>query len=213
MMRGVIDHLVYATPDLADTVDELQRSHGLGLTPGGAHLGSGTRNHLADLGGGGYLEVIGPDPAQPDPDGPRPFGVDRLTAPRLLTWAARVSDLDATVAAARRLGYDPGPGRAMSRTRVDGTVLQWRLTAPPDGSDRYGGVVPFLIEWGDTEHPSRTAARGARLVWLTAEHPDPEAVGERLTALGVGADLVVGAGARPLLRAVLVTEAGELELV
>jgi len=46
----VIDHLVYATVHLARTVDELNSRFGIKLTPGGQHVGLGTRNFLADLG-------------------------------------------------------------------------------------------------------------------------------------------------------------------
>ena len=123
----MLDHLVYGTPDLAATTADLAAA-GLTLSPGGPHVGLGTRNALAALGDGAYLEVIGPDPEQPEPDGDRPFAVDRLIEPRLLTWAIRVDDLDVAVSTAIEIGYDPGPIAAMSRRRTDGVVLNWRLT-------------------------------------------------------------------------------------
>jgi hypothetical protein len=204
----VIDHLVHATPDLDATVADLAR-HGLALSPGGAHDGLGTRNALADLGGGTYLEVIGPDPQQPEPAAPRPFGIDGLTAPQLVAWAARVTDLDAAVATARTRGHDPGAARDMARLRGDGVRLAWRLTPTPSAVP---AVVPFLIAWGDTEHPSRTAARGASLESFTATHPDPAAVRQHLTAVGV-MDLTVEAGPAPALRALIATASGAVELV
>jgi hypothetical protein len=203
----MIDHLVYATPDLDATVADLARQ-GLVVSPGGAHDGLGTRNALADLGGGAYLEVIGPDPDQPDPAEPRPFGVDGLTAPRLVAWAVRVMDLDAAVATARSRGHDPGAARDMARLRGDGVRLAWRLTPPPA---TVPAVEPFLIAWGDTEHPSRTAARGARLESFTAAHPDPATVRARLMALGV-TDLTVEQGPTPTLRAMIATPSGAAEL-
>jgi hypothetical protein len=207
MIDSVIDHLVYATPDLDATVADLAR-HGLVTSPGGAHDGLGTRNALADLGGGVYLEVIGPDPDQPAPAEPRPFGIDGLSAPRLVAWAVRVTDLDAAVATARAHGHDLGNARDMARLRGDGVRLAWRLTPPPA---TVPAVVPFLIAWGDTAHPSRTAARGARLESFTATHPDPAAVRERLAALDV-TELTVETDPAPALRALIATRSGPVEL-
>ncbi len=203
----MIDHLVHATPDLDATVAELA-GRGLVLSPGGAHDGLGTRNALADLGGGAYLEVIGPDPEQPEPAQPRPFGIDGLDEPRLVAWAVRVADLDAAVAAARSRGHDPGAARDMARLRGDGVRLAWRLTPPPAAVPE---VVPFLIVWGDTEHPSRTAARGARLESFTAVHPDPAGVQDRLAALGI-TDLTVEPAPAPALRVVIATPSGLVNL-
>jgi hypothetical protein len=62
----------------------------------------GTANFLIGLGAAAYL--IGPDPDQPQPVGGRWFGIDRLTAPRIVTWAIRTADIDGSVAAARALG-------------------------------------------------------------------------------------------------------------
>jgi len=206
----VIDHLVYATPDLGASVDELNRRFGLSLQPGGRHIGLGTRNYLADLGDGAFLEVIGPDLDQPAPEQPRPFGVDYLTEPRLLTWAAQVSDLDAAVQQARDAGYDQlGQIMSMSRGGPDGTTLNWRLAVPQDGRE-WAGLVPFLIDWGSSPHPSKTATPGMRLLSFTGFFPDVARVQQRLAQLGVHLD--VKEQAEPGLSCVLATPAGEVEL-
>lgn len=207
----MIDHLVYATPDLAASVAELTRRFGVALTPGGQHVGLGTRNYLANLGGGAYLEVIGPDPEQPDHEGGRPFGVDTVAEPRLLTWAARVNDLSTAVHATEQAGHDAGPIMAMSRDLADGGRLRWRLAVPPDGQD-LGGLVPFLIDWGDSPHPAETAAAGLRLLSFTGLHPRVDDVRLRLTALGLGELIALREAAKPRLRAVLATPVGEVEL-
>jgi hypothetical protein len=203
-----VDHLVYAVPDLAAGVAELERRLGVRATPGGKHMGLGTHNALLALSDTAYLEVIGPDPDQPPPARPRPFGVDRLAAGRLVTWARRSEDLDRDVARARAAGLDPGEPLAMSRARPDGATLRWRLTlrAEPAGD----GLVPFLIDWGDTPSPALSSAKGVSLRELRAEHPEPEPVRVLLAALG--ADLAVASGPAPALVATLATANGVVEL-
>lgn len=185
-----LDHLVLATPDLASTVAEFSRRTGVVPAPGGVHVGLGTRNHLVGLGGCAYLEIIGPDPRQPAPAGPRPFAVDGLDTPRTITWAISPPDLDGAVAAARARGYDPGEVREMSRRRPDGTVLEWRLT---DGGDPHpSGLVPFLIDWGSTVHPSASGLPVTPLLEVSATAPDPDEIRALLTALGTELSLVEG---------------------
>ncbi|MFM9608899.1 VOC family protein [Streptomyces niveiscabiei] len=174
-----LDHLVLATPELAATVDDFARRTGVVPAPGGVHVGLGTRNHLVGLGGGAYLEIIGPDPEQSAHRGARPFGVDRLSRPTTLTWAIAPPDIDLAVTAARARGYDPGEVRAMSRRRPDGALLEWRLT---DGSS---GLVPFLIDWGSSPHPTASGLPVTPLVSLSATAPDPSAVRSSLAALDV----------------------------
>jgi hypothetical protein len=205
----VIDHLVYATANLADSVDELNSRFGVALTPGGRHVRFGTRNFLADLGDSRYLEVIGPDPEQPAPDGPRPFGIDELAGPRLVTWAARVKDLDEAVRRAHAAGYDPGPIIALSRDSPDGAPLRWRMALPPAGGG-LGGLLPLLIDWAGAVHPSQAAASGLRLLSLTGFHPDVALVERCLTVLGE--ELDIQERSEPGLRAVLATPAGEVDL-
>jgi hypothetical protein len=193
----VLDHLVLATPDLDATSAAVER-RGIALVEGGPHVGVGTRNRLAGLGPGRYLEVVGPDREQPEPDTPRPFGIDDLAAERLVTWAVRVPDLDAALDAARSAGHDPGPARAMSRRRPDGELLAWRLAFPPDD---LGGVMPFLIDWGDTAHPSTSLPDGAGLDELVLEHPEPDRVRAVLAALGGAEPVTVRSAPAPSLAA------------
>ncbi|NIH81077.1 VOC family protein [Amycolatopsis viridis] len=200
-----LDHLVYATPDLTGTVADL-RERGIGLVPGGPHPGRGTRNHLAGLGDGAYLEVIGPDPEQEAPEGPRWFGIDDLTGPRLVTWAVRVPDLPAALERSRAAGQLFGDAVPMSRRRPDGVLLRWSLAFPVAG----GGVVPFLIDWQDSPHPSGRLPGGTTLESLTGTHPDPGLVAGPLATLD--AELTVVTGPAPGLEAVLRTPSGVVVL-
>jgi hypothetical protein len=147
--------------------------------------------------------VVGPDPEQPEPPQPRPFGIDSLTGPRLVAWAARVSDIADVVSRARAQGYDPGPVLPMSRLRPDGVLLEWQLTPPVNG------VLPFLIDWGATQHPSHQLVQSAELVSFHGSHPEPDEVHKGLEVLGQ--ELEVQAGEIGLV-AVIRTAGGEVIL-
>jgi len=204
----VLDHLVYAVPDLGAGIAGLEARLGVTATPGGRHTGRGTWNALLDLGDGRYLEIIAPDPEQPPPAAPRSFGLDTLTAPRLVTWAAKAPAIDRVVAEARAAGFDAGAVREMSRMTPDGQRLEWRLTLRDEPAG--DGLVPFLIDWGATPHPSANCAPGCRLVRLSAEHPDPAPVGRMLAALGESLD--VREGPAPALVAIIQSPRGEAVL-
>lgn len=195
----MIDHIVLATPDLLGEVENFTALTGVRPVRGGSHVGLGTANFLVGLGGSAYLEIVGPDPEQPEPDRPRPFGIDGLVEPTIVTWAIRSQDIDATVARARARGYDPGEPGGMSRRTADGELLSWRLT--PAATNPRDGVVPFVIDWGATTHPTRRGLPVVTLAEFRAEHPEPAAVASRLDALDAG--LPVGLGPLPRLIAIL----------
>ncbi len=188
-----IDHIVYGASDLAAAVEELAELLGVHAATGGRHVGRGTHNALLDLGGGAYLEIIALDPEQPRPAGPLPFALDRVHLPRLVGWASRAT---------------AGDVQAMSRRRPDGLLLEWRLTRHVPDPDRL--VVPFLIDWGGSPHPSESVPRGVRLAELRAEHPEPAGVRADLEALGV--PLRVDEGPEPALLAALDTPRGRMVL-
>ena len=104
----LIDHLIYAAPDLTAAVADLEDRFGVRAQAGGSHTGLGTHNALLALGPRTYLEIIAPDPGQPAPPGPRPFGLDDLARGALVGWALACDDIDQAVAEAQSQGYDPG---------------------------------------------------------------------------------------------------------
>ena len=203
-----LDHLVYAAPDLANAVAELEELLGLPLLPGGRHLAWGTRNAILPLGPGIYLEVIGPDPESTLPHGPALFGIDTLRAPRLVTWAAKGTDLADLSARARSQGVDLGNPAPGSRLRPDGTTVSWEATDPMQL--RAGGIVPFFVDWRQGRHPAAVAEADAELLEFSAVHPSPEAVTGQLRALGLALD--VSQGQAPGLIATLQTRDGAVEL-
>ncbi len=203
-----VDHLVYATPDLAAGIAQVERLLGVKAIPGGQHPGAGTRNALIGLGDETYLEIIGPDPDQPKPARPRRFGIDELNAPRLVTWAVKGADLEAIVENAKRHGVDLGQVQSGSRRRPDGVLLSWRLSVSPVLTA--DGIVPFFIDWGKTPNPAAALPKGCVLVALRAEHPDANHVQAGLSAVGL--NLRVDAGSAPALIATIRSAHGDVEL-
>lgn len=191
-----IDHLVYAVPDLRAGIEQLNRRLGVRAQLGGRHIGLGTHNALLALGPRTYLEIIAPDPQQPEPSMPRPFGVGSVIHAGLVGWALAVDDIEAAVAAARDRGYDPGEVVDLQREGAAGT-LRWQLTS----NAMRGGLVPFLISWGETPHPATSAPEGLLLDDLRLEHPDPAQLTVPLAALD--ADVQIARRSAPALLATI----------
>ena len=205
---GRIDHLVYATPDLQLGIDAIEKQLGVKAAAGGQHPGLGTRNALVALGPTSYLEIIGPDPEQPKPSGSRRFGIDDLKTPRIVRWVVKSSELPAVAEKAAKSGVTLGPIASGSRRRPDGVVLAWRYTDP--AVVVADGLVPFFIDWGSSPHPALTAAKGATLTQLRAEHPDAARVQKMLDALGL--NLKVSQASAPAIVATIDSPRGRVEL-
>jgi len=196
LREPLLDHLVYATPDLEATCRELEIRLGVRASAGGQHPGRGTHNALISIGPRAYLEIIAPDPLQPET---RPvwFGIDQLTAPKLINWAVRIVDLEAFV---KEISPNANVGavRSGSRNTPEGTTLSWRLTEPQ--LVQGAGLIPFLIEWNSRRHPADSAITGPRLVQLRIEHPDPQLIRKQLNSLRL--EVAIEQGSSPALVAI-----------
>ena len=226
--RLKLDHLVYGVPDLSEAIDDFEKRLGLSPMLGGRHAGLGTHNAILPLEGEAYIELIASDPGGPTPNQPRPFGLDSLREPRLVTWAVRSRAIETDVQHAREQGFDPGIVFTMSRTEPEGETLEWKLSllAKPFGD----GLVPFVIDWGKSRHPATVTRNPSedqthdptddptkddrtshgKLSAFSATHPDPAAIQAALHALGVSLDIQSGTIAR--LSARLTGPAGSIEL-
>jgi hypothetical protein len=202
----LIDHIIYAHPDLDAGVAEIEDRFGVLAAGGGQHPGRGTHNKVLALGPRTYLEIIAPDPRQPDPSGLPPSVVEGITWGRVVGWALACEDLAAAVVRARSMGFDPGAVVDGERLGPRGTHLRWRAA----GNAAHGGLVPFLINWGDTPHPAVDAAHGLVLRSVHLEHPDPGALSAALAAIGAAVD--VRPAPEPALVARIDGPKGEQEL-
>jgi hypothetical protein len=85
-------------------------------------------------------------------------------------------------------------------------VLRSRLTLNAIG----GGPIPFLIDWGDTVHPTSSAPAGLTLLSFHLEHPEPEVLTGALHALE--AEVHIIQGHTPMLVARIYGRRGPAEL-
>ena len=138
---------------------------------------------LLSLGPQVYLEVMAPDEAPIDGGKPRPFGLDTLKAPRLVTWAVRADNLDRVKKVADGQQVDLGEVREGRHQRPDGVLLQWEMTDLT--KDRMGGPLPFYINWGKSPHPAVSAPKGCILRVLRIFHPEADQVNAHLAAFGI----------------------------
>jgi hypothetical protein len=223
-----IDHLVVLARELDRAIDDFEQRLGVRAALGGRHHAFGTHNALLSLGEDCYLELIALDPDADQPQVTRrwPF-IPRRNWPRnrredciqreaasaeapcrLVNFAIRSRDIARDAERARSRGFDPGEVIAMSRERPDGTRLRWTLALRDEAA--CDGLVPFLIDWGNSPHPASSCPRGCRLIELRGEHPDPDAARRALAAVDFAMDVTVSP--RPALIALIDSPRGRIEL-
>jgi hypothetical protein len=138
----------------------------------------------------------------------QPFGIEHVTRPRLLTWCVQTSDIEGDSLRGRAQGYDVGEIVSLSRTSPDGDLLSWKMSRRRPMA--FDGVVPFLMEWGTTPHPTTRDLPKAHLLDLQVWHPDTKAVIAALDALRAP-KIPVHAG-EPRMSVSIDTPKGRLEL-
>lgn len=192
-----IDHLVWYTADL----DEGRRFFGarMDCDPlyGGEHPGEGTANAVLSLGPSTYLEILGQDPAQ----GGRGLDAEvaALRGHGLYHWAVGGVDLERArrrAAAAGLTGGELAPG---GRLKPDGKRLDWVCWGLQGHG--FGALVPFFIDWRDSDHPALSAPRGGTLARFEIHTPEPDPLRALFGVLDL--DVPVIAAAAPGVEAVL----------
>lgn len=158
-----LDHLVVACSSLEAGRLWCEATLGVAPQPGGRHPLMGTHNLLLALASDrhprAYLELIAIDPDARLPAQPRWYDLEDpalqaaiSSGPRLVHWVARCDDIEATAAALRSAGDDPGTIVPVERMTPRG-MLRWRMTVPRDGRRPCGGAMPLWIQWSNG-HPT-----------------------------------------------------------
>jgi catechol 2,3-dioxygenase-like lactoylglutathione lyase family enzyme len=202
----LLDHVILGCNDLDRGIAFVEDHTGVRAAFGGVHPGRGTRNALLSLGQRRYLEIMAPDPDQPDAKDPLALHLRKLSEPQITGWAVHPGDLGSFAKKLRDAGVafeGPSPG---SRKRPDGHVLQWQsLTL----KDNLSWLLPFFIEWSaDSLHPSADAPAGCRLIRFEAVTPEPDKLAK--TAALLLLDLPIIKGEKSQLRAIIAGPRGEL---
>jgi hypothetical protein len=201
-----LDHIILGCIDLDGGIEFVFRHLGIRAMPGGVHPGAGNKNALLSLGKLRYLEIMAPDPAQPDAADPR--NLRTLKRPALVGWAEHRDHLDEFAGVLRAAGVDyvgPVPG---SRQRPDGSILNWKSL--PLKEDEHG-ILPFFIEWNaSTVHPSLDSPQGCGIDSLQITTPNPASAGAMSKKLHL--DVAIGQSKVARLMAHLHGPTGSLTL-
>ncbi|MEH3061522.1 MAG: VOC family protein [Methylobacterium radiotolerans] len=208
-----LDHLTVIAPTLAEGVDHVRACLDLDVPFGRRHAYMGTHNHLLQLGGSTYLEIVAVDPDAVPPQRARWFGLDDQmrvrrdwdTGRRLRGWVARTDALDWMLEG--RVGTF---GRKVALP-FDEPIFD--ITIPEDGSLPLDGAAPSIIDRrGRSRSMNDVADLGARLDGFTLEHPEPDHLSELLRYWSIDRPPTVVEGMKLRYRAQIETPGGLKEL-
>lgn len=210
-MNSAIDHLVVGAETLEQGVAFIRELFGVEIPFGGVHTTMGTHNHLMQLGGEIFLEVIAINPDGESTTQPRWYGLDDpfvraqiSQQPALLNWVVNTDNLPKLLTNA---SMDFGVS-----TQVTRGSLSWLFGLPPDGRLLAAGMLPYLIEWKTPVHPSANMADcDCRFEGIEISHPHPDWLVAQLAS--ISADKLVsitdaGPSGTPVLTAHINTPQG-----
>jgi len=199
-----IDHFMYAVASLDEGMEWAADTFGVPAAYGGEHVGLGTRNALLSL-GSAYLEIIAPDPAQPQ-EGNAGAQYATLTSGGIVTWVAE-GDLITIAQALESAGVSTqGPNQTQRKTEL-GDILVWDLLFPV-GSP-HGGRMPFFIDWLECANPKDTNPVGGEFRALAITSPAADDLAGALRSIEL--DIAVTAGP-PALSVTIDSPRGEVVL-
>ena len=203
-----IDHLVFCVPNLKKAMQQLSDKCGVEVVYGGQHTTKGTENALLNLGNGAYLELLAIDATNTAIAPPRWMGVDVVNRFTFTRWAIKSNDLTTDVAILKKANPLMGEVFTGSRQKTDGSTLRWSMALPL--ATPAVEMLPFMVDWKDSVHPTASLQAGCELIRLEGTHPNPTLLLATLAALKVEMD--IQKGAMVTLKAVIDTPNGRMVL-
>lgn len=203
-----IDHLVYCVPNLKKGIAEIEKRFGTKLSPGGKHLTQGTKNVLLNLGNGCYFELLAIDSDNSEIVSPRWMGIDLIQKPQLTRWALKSEDFEKDLSILQKANPLLAKAYIGSRKTADGSFLNWKMSLPQPQPEIE--ILPFLLDWQDSVHPTESMPQNCKLVELSATHPDPSSFKKTFELLDF--DLKITASAIISLSAKIETPKGVITI-
>jgi hypothetical protein len=187
-MNGAIDHIIWACRDLESGIDTIESMTGVRAEIGGRHPGLGTHNALMHIGNRSYFEIVAPDPDQDG--GPWARSLQAMPEPGLLHWVIARPDLGEYQNGLP--GLVSGGNRIMRVSRLHPKLgqLNWELMLIP--GHEHGCLVPFLIDWGDSTHPTESIEAVCTLTRVRITTPRLDEIRKISTWLGIEAEFSEG---------------------
>ena len=202
----MIDHIVWYAANLEQGITELEGRLGVRATRGGTHTGLGTHNALLSLGDRCYFEIIAPDPNQSG--GAWRDALLRAAHPGLFHWAVAIPRLETLAAASGNEFLRDRPVIAASRDSAALGKLSWKLLLP--AGHPFGALIPFLIDWGSSPHPSQVLPQGCLLRSVSVHGTDKPRLESFFRELNLPVDMHQNED--PHFSIVLQTPRGEVSL-
>ena len=187
-MTNNIDHIVWACRDLDSGIEDIEALTGVRAQPGGRHPDLGTHNALMHLGGRCYFEIVAPDPEQDG--GPWSRSLQEMAEPGLLHWVISQSGLSNYSNGLSGLIGGDNEVIAISRQHPKLGLLNWEILMLP--KHNHGCLVPFLIDWGESTHPTDVLEHGCTLRSVRITTPELPDMMKIVSWLGVDADFAEG---------------------
>ena len=203
-----IDHIVYCVKKLDPVVDQLKNLLGIDIVIGGRHLSKGTHNAIFRIGKDAYFEILAPDPDNNKIVKPRWMGIDLIDKPTITRWAIKSTNLERDAHSLESYRSQYGQVEEGSRQLSNGEHLSWKLSDPlPNPKIE---VVPFLLDWGDSTHPSEELKSECHLKQIKVIHNDPSLISDVMTSLSI--DIPILKGEHPRIEVELNTPKGLVTL-
>jgi hypothetical protein len=175
------DHFVWYCSNLSQGERYFASKMDCGSAYGGVHPGEGTANHLMSLSDATYVEILGRDPAQQESSlAPE---VQALVGHGIYHWAIGGVDIAETRARALAAGLASSELVAGGRRLPNGNWLGWKCFGIH--KNEFGALVPFFIDWMDSEHPAKAAPRGGHLQSIEVYSPRAKRLRDLYEVLGI----------------------------
>ncbi len=187
-------------------MQQLTDKCGIEVVYGGQHKTKGTENALLNLGNGAYLELLAVDATNTAIAAPRWMGVDEVDSFTFTRWAIKSTNLANDVAILKRVNPLMGEIFTGSRKKTDGSTLRWSMALPL--ATPAVEVLPFMVDWKDSVHPTESLQEGCKLIGLEFTHPKPFPI---LTAFrDLKVEMHIKEEATPTLKAIIDTPNGRV---